>query len=76
VPIPSVAEQKRIVAEVERRLSVISANEKAIAANLSRAERLRQSILQQAFSGQLVPQSRGRGGSRTAPTVTNTGNSA
>ena len=56
IALPPLAEQERIVAEVERRLSVVAVNEKAIATNLSRAERLRQSILQQAFSGRLVPQ--------------------
>ncbi|MCL4872356.1 MAG: restriction endonuclease subunit S, partial [Anaerolineae bacterium] len=53
-PLPPLAEQKRIVAEVERRLSVVAATEQAIATNLARAERLRQSILHRAFTGQLV----------------------
>jgi type I restriction enzyme S subunit len=48
-------EIQRIIAEVERRLSVIAATEQAIAANLSRAERLRQAILHRAFTGQLIP---------------------
>ena len=39
---------------MERRLSVITATEQAITTNLSRAERLRQSILHRAFTGQLV----------------------
>ena len=56
IPLPPLAEQRRIVAEVERRLSVIQQIEAAVEANLSRAERLRQSILKQAFSGKLVPQ--------------------
>ena len=56
LPLPPLAEQRRIVAEVERRLSVIQQAEAAIEANLARAERLRQSILKQAFSGKLVPQ--------------------
>ena len=56
VPLPPVAEQVRIVAEVERRLSVVQQAQSAVEANLARAERLRQSILKQAFSGQLVPQ--------------------
>ncbi|MBK9053139.1 MAG: restriction endonuclease subunit S [Chloroflexi bacterium] len=54
VPLPPLAEQHRIVAEVERRLSVITATEQAITTNLARAERLRQSILHRAFTGQLV----------------------
>ena len=56
MPLPPLAEQRRIVAEVERRLSVIQQTEATVAASLKRAERLRQSILKQAFSGQLVPQ--------------------
>ena len=56
IPLPPLAEQHRIVAEVERRLSVIQQTEAAVEANLTRAERLRQSILKQAFSGKLVPQ--------------------
>ncbi|MFQ6028112.1 MAG: hypothetical protein ACE5Q6_11520 [Dehalococcoidia bacterium] len=56
IPFPPLAEQQRIVAEVERRLSVIQQAEASVEANLKRAERLRQSILKQAFSGQLVPQ--------------------
>ena len=55
-PLPPLAEQRRIVAEVERRLSVIQQAEDTVEASLKRAERLRQSILKQAFSGQLVPQ--------------------
>ena len=56
IPLPPLTEQRRIVAEVGRRLSVIQRTEAAVEANLARAERLRQSILKQAFSGKLVPQ--------------------
>ena len=56
VPLPPLAEQRRIVAEVERRLSVIQQAEATVEANLVRAEGLRQSILTQAFCGKLVPQ--------------------
>ena len=56
VPLPPLAEQHRIVAEVERRLSVIQQAEATVTASLVRADRLRQSILKQAFSGQLAPQ--------------------
>jgi type I restriction enzyme S subunit len=53
-PIPPLAEQVRIVAEVERRLSVVEELEAVVSANLQRATRLRQSILQKAFTGELV----------------------
>ena len=54
IPIPPLAEQTRIVAEVERRLSVVEELEAVVSANLQRATRLRQSILQKAFTGNLV----------------------
>lgn len=59
---PSLAEQGTMVAEVERRLSVIEELESAVNANLIRADRLRQSILSQAFAGKLVCVNANRGG--------------
>ena len=56
IPLPPLAEQHHIVAEVERQMSVIQQAEATVEASLKRSERLRQSILKQAFSGQLVPQ--------------------
>ena len=49
-----VAEQDRIVAEVERRLSVVDELEATVTANLQRAARLRQAILQQAINGSIL----------------------
>ena len=56
IALPPLAEQQQIVAEAERRLSIIEELEAAVQANLTRADRLRQSILSQAFSGRLVGQ--------------------
>lgn len=56
VPLPSAAEQEAIVAEVERRLSIVSEIEAEIDAALKQAGRLRQSILKRGFEGKLVPQ--------------------
>lgn len=54
VPFAPLAEQEQIISEVERRLSVIEELESTVKANLTRADRLRQSILKQAFSGKLL----------------------
>lgn len=54
VPLPPADEQRRIIAEIERHLSVADEVEAALTANHKRAARLRQSILQKAFEGRLV----------------------
>ncbi|MCY4212985.1 MAG: restriction endonuclease subunit S [Gammaproteobacteria bacterium] len=56
VPLCSPAEQAEIVRILDDRLAAIDTLEAEIDANFTRAETLRQSILKQAFSGQLVPQ--------------------
>jgi type I restriction enzyme, S subunit len=55
LPLPPLTEQKRIVADVEQRFSVIEEMEAVVGANLQRASRLWQSILTKAFSGGLSP---------------------
>jgi len=54
IPTPPIAEQHRIVAEVERHLSVVEELETVVNANLQRTTRLRQSILEQAFKANLL----------------------
>jgi len=53
IAVPSLDEQQRIVAEAERRLSVVEELEAVVKANLQRGTRLRQSILQRAFNCEL-----------------------
>jgi len=56
IPFPPFQEQQRIVAEVERLLSVAVANTSIVEATVSRCSRLRQSILKWAFEGKLADQ--------------------
>lgn len=56
IPLPPLAEQKRIVAKLETLFTQLDAGVNALKAELIRAERLQQSILKHAFSGKLVPQ--------------------
>ncbi|ALC16749.1 type I restriction modification system DNA specificity domain-containing protein [Desulfuromonas soudanensis] len=55
-PLAPSAELEVIVFKIEQQLSVVEVAENQLEAQLTRAVRLRQSILKQAFSGQLVPQ--------------------
>ena len=55
IPLPPLAEQRRIVAEVDRRLSLARATEAQLDDARARAARLRQSILARAFSGASAP---------------------
>jgi type I restriction enzyme S subunit len=54
VPTPPLAEQHRIVAEIERRFSLADDLDRIDSASLRRATRLRQSILNAAFAGRLT----------------------
>jgi type I restriction enzyme S subunit len=56
IPLPPLEEQRFIVDEVERRLSVVDKLEATVEANLKQVDALRQSILKRAFSGELVVQ--------------------
>src|SRR6266496_6341395 len=51
IPLPPVAEQRRIVAELEHRLSMVENVDMVLRANTRRATRLRQSILDATFRG-------------------------
>lgn len=51
IPLPPFAEQQRTVAEVDRRFTRVRGVESQIEANSLRSDRLRQSILAEAFSG-------------------------
>ncbi len=54
--VPPLERQRQIVAEVEQRLSLVDAMTAEIDRALKRSAALRRSILEQAFSGKLVPQ--------------------
>ena len=56
IPLPSIQEQKQIVQSIESRFSVCDMMEESIVENLQKAEALRQSILKQAFEGNLTEQ--------------------
>lgn len=56
VPLPPYTEQERILAEVERLLSIGDSAQSMVGPALSRVARLRQSILKWAFEGRLVDQ--------------------
>lgn len=56
MPLPPIEAQAEIVSNVDRQLSVCKRAATDIDVQLARAARLRQSILQRAFSGGLVPQ--------------------
>lgn len=50
LPLPPIVEQHRIVAEIDRRLSIVREVEAEVDANLKRAQALRQAVLARAFA--------------------------
>ncbi len=56
VPLPPLAEQSKIVGEVDRLLTVAAASDDALRANTRRCAALRQSVLKWAFEGRLADQ--------------------
>jgi type I restriction enzyme S subunit len=56
VPLPPVGEQRRIVTEIEQRLSAIDELRAAIERSRRKAASLRRAVLERAFRGDLVPQ--------------------
>jgi len=55
-PLPPLVEQERILAEVERLLSISDSANSIVQPSIARAASLRQSILKWAFEGRLVDQ--------------------
>lgn len=55
-PLPPLAEQYKIVEEIDSLFSIDDGAEKVVELSLMQSERLRQSILKKAFEGRLVPQ--------------------
>lgn len=51
LPLPPLDEQRRIVAEVDRRLSIVREAEAEVDRNLQRAQALREAVLRRAFAG-------------------------
>lgn len=54
IPIPPLPEQQQIVAILESKLTICDAIEETIKTSINKCEALRQSILQKAFSGELI----------------------
>jgi len=71
VPLPPIKEQNQIVQQVHSTLSVLTNNMEIISNELVRSEKLRQSILKQAFRGELVPHNQYHEAEEISPAQTN-----
>jgi type I restriction enzyme S subunit len=58
VPLPPLDEQRRVVAEVDRQLSIVEVIEAEVESALRRTLGFRRSVLRRAFKGELVPEGR------------------
>jgi type I restriction enzyme S subunit len=56
IPVPPLAEQRRISVEIDRHLSTVEELDAALRSTFLRAQRLMQGVLRRAFEGHLVPQ--------------------
>lgn len=56
IPTPSIEEQRKLAEDAGALLTIADRMQMALDANLTRTERMRQSILRKAFAGKLVPQ--------------------
>jgi type I restriction enzyme S subunit len=56
VRLAPIAEQERVIEQLQRAISDINAIKSIVDSEISRRDRLRQSILKRAFEGKLVPQ--------------------
>jgi type I restriction enzyme S subunit len=56
IPLPPIEEQDRILGEVQRQLSIADSMAAEIHRSLRRSRALRRAILEQAFTGKLVPE--------------------
>ena len=56
VPVPPVAEQERVISELQRRESVVNEAIEGVVKSNKRARRLRQAVLKWAFEGRLIDQ--------------------
>lgn len=56
LPVPPIADQRRLVAEIEQQRTLIEAADRSISSSRRRCNTLRRAILKAAFTGQLVGQ--------------------